>query len=282
MNVQARLPVDLHCHSIYSDGVLSPAELAERAHANGVQLWALTDHDEMGGLKLAREHAQDLGMRFVDGVEISVTWAKKTVHIVGLGVDPENSVLCQALHDMRAGRQQRARLMGERLASLGFPNAYEGAVPFAANPELISRTHFARFLVQHSYCADINEAFRRYLADGKPAAVSTEWASLDEAVAWILQAGGKAIIAHPGRYELDETRSHALYTQFMELGGVGIEVLTGSHSPQEYSEYAQVARRYGFEVSCGSDFHGPSEGRVDLGGLPPLPSGLKPVWQEWL
>lgn len=282
MSVQACLPVDLHCHSIYSDGVLSPVELAERAHANGVKLWALTDHDEIGGLKQARHHAERLGMGFVDGVEISVTWANKTIHIVGLGVNPDHEPLHQALQDVRAGRGQRARQMGERLAELGFPDAYEGAVPFAANPELISRTHFARFLVQQGYCADMNEAFRRYLADGKPAAVETVWASLEEAVGWIRESGGKAIIAHPGRYELDDTRSHALYSQFLELGGVGIEVLTGSHSTQEYSVYTQVARSYGFEVSCGSDFHGPREGRIDLGGLPPLPSGLKPVWHEWL
>lgn len=282
MHAQARLPVDLHCHSVFSDGVLSPAELAERAHAHGVQLWALTDHDELSGLSQAREHAQALGIRFVDGVEISVTWAGQTVHIVGLGIDPGNALLRDSLRDIRAGRQVRARVMGDRLAALGFDHAYEGALPFAGNPELISRTHFARFLVQQGHCADLNDAFRRYLGEGKPAFVPTQWASLGQAVDWILQAGGKAIIAHPGRYEFDDTRYHALYTQFLELGGVGIEVLTGSHAPHEYAMYAQVARTYGFQVSCGSDFHGPREGRIDLGGLPALPSGLTPVWQEWL
>lgn len=282
MHAQARLPVDLHCHSVFSDGVLSPAELAERAHAHGVQLWALTDHDELSGLPQAREHAQALGMRFVDGVEISVTWAGQTVHIVGLGIDPGNALLRDSLRDIRAGRQVRARAMGDRLAALGFDQAYEGALPFAGNPELISRTHFARFLVQQGHCADLNDAFRRYLGEGKPAFVPTQWASLAQAVDWILQAGGKAVIAHPGRYDFDDTRYHALYTQFLELGGVGIEVLTGSHSPHEYAVYAQVARTYGFQVSCGSDFHGPREGRIDLGGLPALPSGLTPVWQEWL
>ncbi len=282
MHAQARLPVDLHCHSVFSDGVLSPAELAERAHAHGVQLWALTDHDELAGLSQAREHAQNLGMRFVDGVEISVTWAGQTVHIVGLGIDPGNTLLRESLRTIRAGRQVRARAMGDRLAALGFDHAYEGALPFAGNPELISRTHFARFLVQQGHCADLNDAFRRYLGEGKPAFVPTQWASLAQAVDWILQAGGKAVIAHPGRYEFDDTRYHALYTQFLELGGVGIEVLTGSHSPHEYAVYAQVARTYGFQVSCGSDFHGPREGRIDLGGLPALPSGLTPVWQEWL
>lgn len=282
MHAQARLPVDLHCHSVFSDGLLTPAELAERAHANGVRLWSLTDHDEIAGLKPAREHARALGMRFVDGVEISVTWAGQTVHIVGLGIDPDNETLRDGLSDMRAGRQTRARAMSERLAALGFENAYEGALPFAGNPELISRTHFARFLVQQGHCADLGEAFRRYLGEGKPAFVPTRWASLAQAVDWILQAGGKAVIAHPGRYEFDDTRYHALYTQFLELGGVGIEVLTGSHSPREYGLYAQVARSYGFQVSCGSDFHGPGEGLIDLGGLPPLPSGLTPIWQEWL
>ncbi|HRL22729.1 MAG TPA: PHP domain-containing protein [Alcaligenes sp.] len=282
MSAQAFLPVDLHCHSVFSDGVLTPAELAERAHANGVRLWALTDHDEVSGLSQARAHAQDRGMVFVDGVEISVTWAGHTVHVVGLGINPAHPGLRASLHAMRVGRQARARAIGDRLADLGFAHAYDGALPFAANPELVSRTHFARFLVQQGHCADLGEAFRRYLGDGKPAFVPTRWASLTQAVEWIRQAGGKAIIAHPGRYDLDDTRSHALFSQFQDLGGVGIEVLTGSHTAQEYAIYAQVARRYGFQVSCGSDFHGPSEGRIDLGGLPPLPAGLVPVWQEWL
>lgn len=274
--------VDLHCHSTVSDGVLAPDKVAYRAHQNGVELWALTDHDEVGGLALAEQTAVNLGMAFVPGVEISVTFLGKTVHIVGLGIDYQSQRLIDSLRYVRAGRWQRAQRISDALAAMGVSNALEGATPYATNPELVSRTHFARFLVDHGYCSSIQEVFTKYLGDQAPAFVPMQWATLTEAVQWIQQAGGVAVIAHPGRYEFDTLQFDHLFTSFKDCGGVGIEVVTGSHAPHQYNEYAQVAKRFGFEASMGSDFHGPSEGRLDLGCLPDLPSGLTPIWHRWL
>lgn len=274
--------VDLHCHSTISDGVFAPDQVAARAHKNGVELWALTDHDEVGGLALAEQTAHNLDMGFVPGVEVSVTFLGKTVHIVGLGIDYQSQGLIDALRYVRSGRWQRAQRIADALAAMGVDQALEGAVQYATNPELVSRTHFARFLVDKGYCTTIQEVFSKYLGDQAPAFVPMQWATLEESVRWITDAGGVAVIAHPGRYEFDSLQFDLLFAQFKDLGGVGIEVVTGSHAPHQYLEYAQVAKRYGFEASVGSDFHGPSEGRLDLGQLPDLPSGLKPIWKRWL
>lgn len=269
---------DLHCHSVVSDGTLTPETLAERAHANGVTLWSLTDHDEIGGQMRAKKAALDLGMRYVTGVEVSVTWSDQTVHIVGLDFDPTHQALMDGLYKTRNGRSERARQIAEQLAQVGIENAFEGALEFVGNPELISRTHFARFLVESGVCQSLDEVFRRYLVSGKPGYVPHRWATLEEAVTWITQAGGYAVIAHPGRYSFSPLQYHELYEQFKELGGVGIEVITGSHSPQEYETFAKVAKDYGFMASRGSDFHGPQESSIDLGQLPNLPTQLRPVW----
>jgi len=278
----APLSVDLHCHSTASDGVLSPVQVAQRAHANGVQLWALTDHDTLSGLPQAQETAQMLGLRFIPGVEVSVTWSGRTVHIVGLGVNPDHAPLRDGLEHVRRGRTARAQAMADKLAEHGMPGAYAGALRHAGDPALISRTHLARFLVEAGYCKHIKVVFQRYLADDGPCYVPMQWATLGEAVDWIVGAGGKAIVAHPGRYAFSDLQFDALFDTFRDLGGVGIEVVTGSHSPAQYREYAAVAKRYGFQASCGSDFHGTGESRLDLGRLPPLPAGLTPVWRDWL
>lgn len=277
-----RIKVDLHSHSTISDGVLAPAELAARAHANGVQLWALTDHDELSGLTAARRMAESVGVLFVPGVEISVTWAKQTVHVLGLGVNESDRELNTGLSGIRAGRSVRAREMADRLADMGVPDSYEGALAYAANPSLISRTHFARFLVEHGYCKNMQMVFDKYLGENKPANVKVHWSTLEQAVGWIVAAGGRAAIAHPGRYNYSPLQFDALFERFKDLGGAAIEVITGSHTPEQYVEYAQVARRYGFMASCGSDFHSPKEAKLDLGGLPSLPSDLTPVWHDWI
>ncbi|MCC2596827.1 PHP domain-containing protein [Pusillimonas sp. MFBS29] len=274
--------VDLHCHSTISDGVLTPSQVAERAHANGVQLWALTDHDEVSGLAQARAMANDLGMKFIPGVEISVTWAQNTVHIVGLGIDENCPRLNEGLTGIRAGRTIRAREMADKLAQMGVPDAYEGALPYAANPALISRTHFARYLIARGYCDSMQKVFDTYLGDGMAASVPVHWSTLEEAVGWILEAGGQAVVAHPGRYNYTPVQFDAFFSQFKDLGGTGIEVVTGSHHPDEYVEYARVARQYGFLASSGSDFHSPKEGKLDLGSVPALPSGLTPIWHDWI
>ncbi|MGK8203255.1 3',5'-nucleoside bisphosphate phosphatase [Burkholderia cenocepacia] len=273
---------DLHCHSNVSDGLLSPADVARRAQAGGVTLWALTDHDEVGGQAAARAEAEALGMRYLSGVEISVTWASRTVHIVGLNIDPANPALVDGLYRTRHGRAARAQAIGAQLATLGIGGAYEGALKYVSNPDLISRTHFARFLVENGYAESTTDVFDRLLGDGKPGFVPHRWATLSDAVQWIRGAGGEAVVAHPGRYRYTPVEFDAFFGEFIDLGGRAIEVVTGSHTPDQYREYADVARRFGFEASRGSDFHAPGEGRVELGSLPPLPSGLKPVWERWL
>lgn len=275
------LKIDLHCHSTVSDGVLSPQDVVARAHANGVQVLALTDHDETAGLDLARDCAMHAGIHFVPGVEVSVTWAGHTVHIVGLGIDANNHVLTKGLETVRSGRRDRAHTMADKLEKMGFEGAYEGAMAFVSNPELVSRTHFARFLVQQGHCRTMQQVFDLYLGDHKPAHVPVQWATLEHAVNWIHSAGGVAVIAHPGRYNYTPVQFDGLYSSFKDLGGQGIEVVTGSHRPDEYATYAQVARYYGFLASVGSDFHSPSESRMDLGDLPALPAGLTPVWHDW-
>ena len=273
------LNADLHCHSVVSDGTLTPEVLATRARGNGVDLWALTDHDEIGGVQRARVAAQAQGMAFLSGVEISVSFASETVHIVGLGFDDSDPRIAQGLAATRGGRDTRAMEMAEQLAQVGIAGAYEGALKYVGNPALISRTHFARFLVEAGVCKETSEVFRKYLTEGKPGFVPHRWANLGDAVHWITQAGGVAIIAHPARYRLTANEEFALFSEFKEHGGQGVEVVTGSHSVAEYATYAAMAREFGLAASRGSDFHGPDESHTDLGKLPALPSGLTPVWE---
>jgi predicted metal-dependent phosphoesterase TrpH len=277
--VTTPLNADLHCHSVVSDGTLTPEELAARAHANGVALWALTDHDEIGGLHRAAAAARALGMGYLTGAEISVTFADTTVHIVGLGFDADDAQLAQGLAATRGGRGARAKEIARQLAQEGIAGAYEGALRYAGNPELISRTHFARFMVEARVCHDTSEVFRRYLTEGKPGFVPHRWARLGDAVRWIRQAGGMAVIAHPARYHFTANEEFALFSEFKQHGGQGVEVVTGSHSPSEYAAYATLAREFGLAASRGSDFHSPDESHTDLGALPPLPDGLTPVWE---
>jgi len=278
-NAKNLLNADLHCHSVVSDGTLSPEALAERAKANGVELWALTDHDEIGGLQRAAQAAKANDLHFLTGAEISVTFAGETVHIVGLGFDADNAEIVQGLRDTRGGRQQRAMEMANGLAKVGITDAYEGALKFVSNPELISRTHFARFLVESGKCSNTSEVFRKYLTEGKPGYVPHRWASLGDAVSWITRANGVAIIAHPGRYKFTANEEYALFTDFKAHGGQAVEVVTGSHSPPEYIKYAETAKEFGLAASRGSDFHSPTESRIDLGALPFLSGELTPVWE---
>ena len=275
------LKVDLHCHSNVSDGVLAPAAVAAYARKSGVDVWALTDHDEVAGIKAARTAANDLGMRFVPGVEISVTWANDTVHVVGLQIDEDNRALIDGLAATRNGREARGREIAAQLAQAGIPGAYEGALNYVGNPDLMSRTHFARYLVEIGVCGSTSEVFRRYLTEGKPGYVPHRWASLEDAVRWIRGAGGIPVIAHPGRYKFSDTAQGVLFDEFRQMGGNTIEVVTGSHTPDQYATYAELARRYGFLASRGTDFHAPGEARVEFAELPPLPAGLTPVWHDW-
>jgi predicted metal-dependent phosphoesterase TrpH len=275
------LKVDLHCHSNVSDGVLAPAAVADYARKGGVDVWALTDHDEVKGIKAARQAAAGLGMRFVPGVEISVTWANETVHVVGLQIDEDAPALVQGLAATRAGRDARGREIANQLARAGIPGAYEGALKYVGNPDLLSRTHFARYLVEIGASGNTPDVFRKYLSEGKPGYVPHRWATLADAVGWIRSAGGIPVIAHPGRYRFDRTAEGALFDEFKQLGGNAIEVVTGSHTPDQYAVYAELARLHGFLASRGTDFHAPGEARVEFDKLAPLPTGVTPVWHDW-
>jgi len=264
---------------VVSDGTLTPEALAARASANGVELWALTDHDEIGGQERARAAALACGMRYLNGVEISVTFLHQTVHIIGLGFDADNENLKQGLRATRGGRSQRAKDMAKDLERVGIKNALEGALQYAGNPDLVSRTHFARHLVETGVCVDTNAVFRKYLTEGKPGYVEHRWASLKDAVGWITGAGGMAVIAHPARYRFTSNEEFALFTEFMGHGGRGVEVVTGSHSAAEYITYADAAKDYGLAASRGSDFHSPQDSHTELGTLPYLPGAVTPVWE---
>ncbi len=269
---------DLHCHSKVSDGTLEPEALAARAKANGVELWALTDHDEIGGQQRAMDAALALGMPYLTGCEISVTFAGKVVHIVGLGFDHHDAAMNAGLKDTRGGRTERAKEMSDGLAKVGIKDAYEGSLKYVSNPALISRTHFARFLVEAGHCSDVSDVFRRYLTEGKPGYVEHKWAKLGDAVRWITEAQGIAVIAHPARYGFTPTEEYALITEFIAHGGRGMEVVTGSHTLADAVKYTETALEFDLLASRGSDFHSPTESHTDLGKLDFLPGRLKPVW----
>lgn len=280
------LDYDLHCHSRVSDGTLTPTELVARAAERGVKVLGLTDHDDMAGLAEAAQAAAQYGIELINGVEISVSWRKHTVHIVGLHIDPTNSVLLEGLRGIRSGRMHRAELMAESLARSGIGGVLEGALRYASNPEMIGRTHFARYLVEAGQCKDVRSVFTRYLVKGKPGYVSHEWANLQDAITWIRAAGGIAVLAHPGRYTagrkpMGRTTLLELLQEFVELGGKGIEVVSGSHTPPQFAEFARYAQEFGLLCSCGSDFHGPEESYRDLGRLPDFPLDCVPVWTSW-
>ena len=273
------LNADLHCHSVVSDGTLTPELLAERAAKNGVELWALTDHDEIGGQHRAAAAAKANGLKYLTGTEISVSFIGSTIHIVGLGFDPDNADMQVGLRQTRGGRRERAMEMSDGLEKVGIKGAFDGALKYVGNPDLISRTHFGRFLVETGVCKDTNEVFRKYLTEGKPGYVEHRWANLKDAVAWITRAGGVAVVAHPARYKFQTNQEFALFTEFKAHGGQAIEVVTGSHTAAEYVTYAEAAVEYGFAASRGSDFHSPDESHTDLGTLPYLPRNLTPVWE---
>lgn len=271
---------DLHTHSTASDGTLSPAALMQRAHEAGVTVMALTDHDTLEGLEEAATAARGLGLGFVPGVEISVTWGGGTVHIVGLGVNADCAVLRDGLAGLRRFRGWRAEEIGRRLDQAGIAGAYAGARE-RSNGRLISRTHFARYLVDTGHAKDVRAVFRHFLVSGKPGHVPGQWAALADAVRWIHDAGGQAVIAHPARYRLTRSRLRCLIGAFVEAGGDALEVVSGSHSRDDCFAMAALARESGLMASAGSDYHGPEHPWIELGRLPELPAQCKPVWKNW-
>lgn len=274
--------VDLHTHSDQSDGVLSPLALAQRVHEYGVTMWSLTDHDELSGLPPARAAAAQLGLQFISGVEISASFCGRTVHIVGLGFDADNHDLQNGLAQIRASRLARAKLIAQSLEQLGIPDAMAGALQYVSNPRLIGRVHFAKHILQLGLCNSLQQVFDKYLGENKPAFVPMQWVSLDQAVSWIKNAGGKAVIAHPARYNYKKQQLTALFDTFKDSGGDAIEVITCSHTSDEIDKFARLALVFGFQASRGSDFHAPGASRIDIGQMPELPSYLVPVWQDWI
>ena len=274
------LNADLHCHSTASDGTLAPAAVVRRAHANGVDMLALTDHDELLGLPEATATAAELGLRFVPGVEVSVSWLDQTLHIVGLGFDPSNAALIEGLGKVRGGRDRRAALIAAELDRIGIRGSLEGALRYAGNPALVSRAHFARYLVEVGISKNVHDVFLHYLARGKPGYVEHVWATLEDALGWIKGAGGLAVIAHPGRYRLSHVEMDILFDKFRDLGGDAVEVSCGAHDGGQVLAFARLARKFGLMASRASDFHGPEDSPIDLGRAPPLPQDLTPVWSQ--
>jgi hypothetical protein len=275
------LNIDLHCHSTVSDGLLTPTQLVEHAVARGVDVLALTDHDDVGGLDEARRAAGEASITFITGVEISVDWRGQTLHIVGLGIDPENPQLAGGLTAIRDGRTVRARNIAAQLEKFGIHGSFEGACSNAGEGHLLGRMHFARFLVQQGYAKDAKSVFKKYLVKGKPGYAPHKWAPLSDAVSWIRNSGGRAVIAHPGRYKLGKGALDELMLEFRNLGGEAIEVITSSHTPEQSLLFARHSQRLGLLASRGSDFHAPGESYFDLGRMPQLPAGCTPVWHDW-
>lgn len=271
---------DLHSHSTASDGSLSPTELVMRAKSRQIDVLALTDHDNTDGLAEARQAAADLGLKLVPGVEISVSWNKVTVHVLGLGIQPHSSALQKGLGTLREFREWRGEEIDRRLAKAGIKGALDGAKRYASGC-LISRTHFAHFLVEHGYAKDVRDVFKKYLVHNKPGYVPGQWAELQAAVDWIHSAGGLAVIAHPVRYKLTSTRLRQLLGEFKECGGEGLEVVSSSHTLDECRHMAVCAQSFDLLATCGSDFHGPEQAWVELGKIPPLPAGCTPIWSQW-
>jgi len=271
---------DLHTHSTASDGTLSPTELVLLAKQNGVDVLALTDHDTTDGLQEASEAAKQCDMTLINGVEISVTWENMTIHVLGLGVDPDNKALQEGLLALRTFRQWRAEEIGRRLEKSGIEGAYQGALKFVKG-QLVSRTHFARYLVECGKAKNVGAVFKKYLVNNKPGHVSGKWADLEDAISWIRGAGGNAVIAHPARYRMSATKLRRFIEHFKAFGGIGIEVVSGNHSPNDRRDAALYAKRYSLLASQGSDYHGPENAWVELGKLHPLPSACEPIWTAW-
>ncbi len=272
--------IDLHSHTNCSDGELSPSDLLKLASEHGVNVLALTDHDTTLGLDEARQQATELGIRFINGVEISALWGTVDIHIVALQIDPTNETLQAGLKATRLAREVRAKSMGERLAAQGIKGVYEGAKAIAGD-EIIARPHFAKHLVATGVVKDIPTAFKRYLVRGKAGYVPTPWPSYTEAVSWIRQAGGIAVVAHPARYRLTMSKLRSLLQDFKEAGGQAMEVATANHTAEEMELMSRACKELNLLASAGSDFHGPTMSRATLGKVPALPPGLTPVWQDW-
>lgn len=257
---------------------MTPTDLVNHARQCAVDVLAVTDHDITLGLAEAQQAAAQCGLEIVPGIEISVTWNGQTVHVLGLQINPEDATLLQGLEAIHNFRQWRAEEIGRRLEKAGIPGSYDGARAYA-NGKIISRTHFARFLVAQGHARDTKQVFTRYLTHNKPGYVPGRWATLEQALQWIHAAGGMAVIAHPARYRYTAARLRQLIGEFRELGGVALEVVSGSHSASDIALMAKLTRDNKLYASRGSDYHGPETSYADPRRLPALPAGCTPLWE---
>ena len=274
------MKIDLHNHSYYSDGVLSPSEIVLLAKEQGCDVFALTDHDTTDGLLEAQQKADEIGLQLVHGVEVSAMWSNMTVHIVGLGVDIDNEVLRRGLQRHQDFRQIRAEKMARGLGGAGVFNALE-KVKIVAKKGMITRTHFAQMLVQEGVCKDMRSVFKRFLTGKKPGGVGGKWAEFDEVIEWIHAAGGKAVLAHPLRYRMTNTKIKRLLSHLSGAGLDGVEVVTGSSSGDEITLVSQWAKEFGLLASIGSDYHGWPNQRVRIGHLQDMPNVNETIWKDW-
>lgn len=273
--------IDLHCHSHFSDGALSPQALLEKALAANIQILALTDHDTVEGVRALRQiiENQDTPITLINGIELSTRWKKYDIHILGLNINTEEPRLIELLEQQNNNRIERAHQIGQRLGTLGVENAFEKARDIAGH-ERVGRPHFAQVLVNEGKASDMQAAFKRYLGRGKPAYLATPWISITEAVEGITNAGGQAVLAHPLKYRLTNTKLHELIVEFKEVGGAGLEVVSGEITVSEMNEMAGVCLRYELLSSAGSDYHGDLS-RISLGRQRQLPLNCKPIWHQW-
>jgi len=270
---------DLHAHSTASDGLLTPTELVSRAKEQHVDVLALTDHDTVAGIEEAKTAALTHNICLVPGVEISSQWQKTGIHVIGLDINTQSVELLSQLQDLQTLRTTRAQEIGRRLAKEGIPDAYQGALRYT-KAENLTRTHFARFLVDQGKASSISGVFKHYLAQGKPGYVKTEWPALEKVVQLIKHAGGIAIIAHPARYKLTANKTRQLLQDFKNHGGVGIEVAHGDCNRDTTAANIKLAEKFELQASVGSDFHDPDTPWLELGRLPRLPAGLPTVWDN--
>ena len=267
---------DLHCHSNLSDGSLTPSEVVARAVENGVKTLAITDHDESGAFNLVRDEAVALGLHLIPGVEISTHWHGYDIHLIGLGFDPDHQGLQEGLAGIRQVRQGRAETIAHKLAACNIPGALEGAKAYGTG--LIGRLHFARFLVDGGYCLSVQDAFSKYLGKDKRAYAPIDWVPISQAIGWLHDAGGLAVIAHPLRYKMKTKKLRQFIKDFKKLGGDGVEVLTSNIRADSVILMRDMVNKSELYASVGSDFHGPHMPWAELGRLVDLPESCTPIW----
>lgn len=272
------LKYDLHCHSSFSDGALTPSEVILRAKEQGVTTLALTDHDTVAGLAEAQQAAEQQALDFIPGIELSCLWSNKTFHVLGLNIDPSNAEILTGTQQLQEIRLERAKKIADKLAKNKIPGAF-AAVQVAAGVGMITRPHFANFLLENNHVSSIQNAFDRYLGQGKSAFVNTQWVEMENAIHWINSAGGVAVVAHPMRYKLTASWMRRFLSAFKEMGGQGIEVITARSNPDEIRRTIHFAQQFELYGSVGSDFHTPKNQWVELGRLASLPINIKPVWE---